>query len=544
MDGESRLKRAKSVTEGFDVAQTTSTIVAEENNEDAVGSLGISARVEPSPKKKKLKPVKKLEWSPEEIFNEMHGLPIAKEMRGVTVLFEVGGVERGWKIDCSSSGIDDVTVISRYDVSGRKYIAEDTSLPWCRYKDRKVFSKIESGKLNDMVAYATGRIQVKGDSTKFDKMENIWAEAKERANDRKNQVKDIGIIEKMENGEVSVEEVERVDYVDGMDAKLDEEDDNDDREDEEEEEDEEEAIDEEAFIITTYKPEVEPRDPRTKAFWKRHMGTDSLVGSYLFLLSSVGYLSMTIYSLHQKSNTATSVQFALQLANVFSAVLFTLSSLYFIKLSYPEIIMLMIYRSAAIDPETMTFLERYFTANDMLIALWLATAALGLPYLSLVLYECLVLGEWVNGLIVFLTTILGVALSGVMSATAMPDCMRANNGKGTRVVFEKCVVPLLGLKNDSDRFTFYSKHLGNDGLVVAWTLGILGTLCGIPVTILVILHPRSISMWLIFWSTMPFSVGSLLFVRASYPETMNSSIFFSDEENDVSHGIDEGTPLL
>ena len=94
--------------------------MAEENNEDIVGSLGILAKVKPLPKKKKLKPVKKLEWSPEEIFNEMHGLPIADEMRGVTVLFEVGGVELGWKIDCSSSGIDDVTIISRYDVSGRK----------------------------------------------------------------------------------------------------------------------------------------------------------------------------------------------------------------------------------------------------------------------------------------------------------------------------------------------------------------------------------------------------------------------------------------
>ena len=65
-----------------------------------------------------------------------------------------------------------------------------------------------------------------------------------------------------------------------MDAKLDEEDDNDDRG---EEEDEEEAIDEEALIIAIYRQEVEPRDPQSKAFWKRHMGTDSLVASYLFL---------------------------------------------------------------------------------------------------------------------------------------------------------------------------------------------------------------------------------------------------------------------
>ena len=64
--------------------------------------------------------------------------------------------------------------------------------------------------------------------------------------------------------------------------------------------------------------------------------------------------------------------------------------------------------------------------------------------------------------------------------------------------------------------------------------GIAGGIAVIPP---VVLHPNSALAWLVFWSTIPFSIGSVLFLRAAYPETMNSSIFFDvSEESSNSDG--------
>lgn len=110
----------------------------------------------------------------------------------------------------------------------------------------------------------------------------------------------------------------------------------------------------------------------------------------------------------------------------------------------------------------------------------------------------------------------------------------ANGGKGSSYFFDYFWVPLLGLKNDAERQSFWMKHVGNDGIAGMWIMAALGILGGVAVMPLVIIAPFSIMTWLSFWSTIPFTVGSLLMVRATYPEYMNSSIFFSNDGEDNS----------
>mmetsp|Transcript_19801 Transcript_19801/g.29649 ORF Transcript_19801/g.29649 Transcript_19801/m.29649 type:complete len:399 (+) Transcript_19801:163-1359(+) len=309
---------------------------------------------------------------------------------------------------------------------------------------------------------------------------------------------------------------------------------------EEEEEEEEEQIDEEERIIATYKPEVEPKNPLKKEFWKRHLGTDFLVASYLFLISSAAYMFYTISRLYSTTSAHT-------LANAFAGVLFTLASVYFIKLSYPETIMLMAYRVMSIDPKDMTFVQRFFTANEMLIALWLFTAGFLAPYIFVIFYELLVSGQYHKAAVDIATTILAIPLTAVFNVSAMPDAMRANGGRGSSFFFDKFWAPLLCLKNSSsgdeeegagsstagnERYAYWVKHVGNDGLAGAWIFAVVGIIGGIGVLPLVIMHPLSPNAWFLFWSTMPFSVGSVLLVRASYPENMNTSVFFSDDEDE------------
>jgi len=298
-----------------------------------------------------------------------------------------------------------------------------------------------------------------------------------------------------------------------------------------------------------------------KEFWKRHIGTDFLVASYLFLISSVAFMVLAINKCVEGITAHT-------IANAFASILFTGGAIYFIKLSYPETIMLMAYRVMSIDPKDMTFFQRYFVANEMLVALWLFTAGFVLPYLIVIVYE-LFTEQFRKAVVDIVTIFVALPLTAVFNISAMPDAMRANNGRGSSFFFDYFWVHLMRLKRaggdveegsssnakSAERYTFWVKHVGNDGLAGAWIFAIVGILGGIGVLPLVILKPLSPYAWLLFWSTMPFSVGSVLLVRASYPENMNTSVIFSDdsEEEDedgetisgVSSNINgEQTPLL
>jgi hypothetical protein len=494
---------------------------------------------------------KALPWSPEDIFDEMHGMPTG-DMHGSILLVEVGDVDRGWVLDFSGKGADadadanaanDSTVISRYDVAGfsqrknnkkapsRPSILPDEKLninkllPFVWYRDRKVFSKIETGKMSDMAAFVTGKIAASGDSSKWEDIDTIWKEAKEKAQERK---KKLQLVNGGSDGLMPIGE------------QGDDVDDDDD--------DEEEEIDEEARIIATYKPEVEPMDPRKIEFWKRHFGTDALVASYLFLISSLISIFLTVYFLQVSvaalpmAITPLAHEIALsKIAHKFSYCistgLFTIASLYFVKLSYPETTMLMAYHAVMTDPNTMTFTERYFTANEMLIAVWLIIFAFALPLCFVILYEVFCLSQVHTAFTDMIIIVIVSLLNGVLGVAAMPDAMRANNGRGSSFFFDYVWSPLFCLKRRDEAKSYWSKHLGNDGMAGGWIMAFFGIAGGIAVIPPVVLHPNSALAWLVFWSTIPFSIGSVLFLRAAYPETMNSSIFFDvSEESSNSDG--------
>lgn len=204
----------------------------------------------------------------------------------------------------------------------------------------------------------------------------------------------------------------------------------------------------------------------------------------------------------------------------------------------------------SIDPESMTFIQRYFTANEMLIALWFFTGGFAVPYIFVILWELLVTHEYHQALVDTITTIVALPLTGVLNISAMPDAMRANGGRGSSFFFDNFWVPLLRLKNSESRYAFWVKHVGTDALAGGWIFAILGIVGGISVLPLVILNPLSGQDWFLFWSTIPFTIGSVLLVRVSYPENMNTSLIFSNDDDDDAEDAgdeeegNESTPLL
>ena len=472
-------------------------------------------------------------WSPEEIMDEMNGVPVTVEMPKTVLLMEVGGVDRGWKLDLSGSGEEPgLVVISRYDVPIRTKAPSGPpsnlkSLPWSWFKDRKIFNKLETGKLSEMSAFVTGKVKSSGSYSAWDGLTEVWNEAKERITERK---KNLNL------GYGST----------GDDMEDDPED---------EEEEEEEEVDEEALIIATYKPEIEPKNPLKKDFWKRHFGTDALVSSYLYLIASIFYMFMAfnilkvqlIYVIvnrpfqNEVDAIDASSKIAHGFANAIASILYALASVYFIKLSYPETGMLMAYRAMAVDPNSMGFVERYFTANEMLIALWMFLVAMALPMIGVVIYELFWLHAYFLSFKDFIAAIVGIPLVGVMNVAAMPDNLRLNNGQGSSYLFDGVLVPMLSRykKSSSENEMklskkFWSRHLGSDFLAGSWIFAIVGVLGGLGATFLVFVHPLSYSDWMIFGSVMPFSIGSLLMIRSVYPDTMNTSIFCSSSDDDTN----------
>ena len=136
-------------------------------------------------------------WSPEEILDELHGLSTPNKLSGQKLLLEMGGVDRGWMMDFTAKE----AIVSRYNIPGFNVksnqkpsgppLMELKSLPWVWYKDRKIFSKIETGKMSDITAFVTGRIAMSGDSSPWANIESIWTEAKKKQKNAKKRFKQL-----------------------------------------------------------------------------------------------------------------------------------------------------------------------------------------------------------------------------------------------------------------------------------------------------------------------------------------------------------------
>ena len=82
--------------------------------------------------------------------------------------------------------------------------------------------------------------------------------------------------------------------------------------------------------------------------------------------------------------------------------------------------------------------------------------------------------------------------------------------------------------------------MGNDFIAGAWIFCVIGMSATLAVFAFVCLDPTSLIAWIFFLSTAPFGIGAVLFVRSSYPETMNSSICAGPLAYDEQDHIDAG----
>jgi hypothetical protein len=115
--------------------------------------------------------------------------------------------------------------------------------------------------------------------------------------------------------------------------------------------------------------------PQHDSFWHTHFGTDMLLSTWLMVISSCFYEILSLlYCLRNARSTDTDDESNYAVAYdaiIFvSATTFLFASCMFLHISYPENYRELMEKLATTDISKMSFTERYFTANSLLIATW------------------------------------------------------------------------------------------------------------------------------------------------------------------------------
>ena len=210
------------------------------------------------------------------------------------------------------------------------------------------------------------------------------------------------------------------------------------------------------------------------------------------------------------SDDATWVTFAW--GNLASGVMFMVGSFYFVSVSYPETMDRCAREALTVDVDTLSFVEKHFTFNDMLLATW--SFELGcIPYL-VVAAAYLAEGGHRNtvlGALLLSATLVGMACLYVWVRSAMPHEMQKNGGNGSSEFYEIFIEPCCG---DN---AFLRRHLGTDLQAGGWLFFGPTAVAAALALALVCVFPGSLDAWIGFVQMVLLAVGAGLLLRSMYP---------------------------
>lgn len=249
--------------------------------------------------------------------------------------------------------------------------------------------------------------------------------------------------------------------------------------------------------------------------WKRHLGTDMLVGSWLFLIFSVEYLAYSIWLIYDGlSEDADDELVGFYGTNVVCAVFFLIGSFWFVQFSYPE----SMEELFAIDEKRvseMTWMERYFTGTGLLKATWFFAFST-LPYAVDALVDIIETPDSVDAYAYLAAILLTFALLGIWVYSAFPENMIANGGQGSSAFYDNIIAPCNCCCGGAG--CNCKRHFGTDFLAGSWIMAILCALWALDGTYGVIEDVSSISSWASLTMAIGFFLGCSLYVYTSYPE--------------------------
>jgi hypothetical protein len=203
-----------------------------------------------------------------------------------------------------------------------------------------------------------------------------------------------------------------------------------------------------------------------------------------------------------------------------SGVLYLLGNIFFLSVSYPDAMESLMVSTMQTDPEKLSFIERYFTGNSLLLMTWFFAVAT-LP-LAVYYFWAAISGEISSGfgaaasiaiLISFLSLLFWVI-------ACFPENMIKNEGRGSKYFIEFMERYNLFCGMES----FWRNHLTGDFLVGSWILFAL-TWFALPSSLVFFaMDPSDFDSYMILLSSVFFFLGAALLVHASYPGNFSSDI--------------------
>eukprot|EP01041_Mallomonas_annulata_P012952 gene12952-27325_t len=280
-----------------------------------------------------------------------------------------------------------------------------------------------------------------------------------------------------------------------------------------------------------------------KTFLETHLGTDLLISAWLLFISCLlGFIVMCYDLIDALLGYHSLIYLVSKVILCLSGFMFTIAGYLFLLVSYEEDMM-----AAAVEIiklENMSWCERYFVGNNLLMMAWL----LVFSTLPIVIYP---ISAHRSGIInseteiTFLCAVLfAVLLLLLWAISCFPENLTKNNGKGSSYVhnlFESMFVCSNGpiVTDGSDRVT--------DFLIVSWTIAVASVL-SIPFSILLVVHNIQPLPWLVLIADVFFAAGSVLFVYVLYPENAKASIvwyhFSGNEYKDKIMNEEECNAIL
>jgi hypothetical protein len=263
-----------------------------------------------------------------------------------------------------------------------------------------------------------------------------------------------------------------------------------------------------------------PRKPGAQAdaddedfsFCARHFGTDALLGSWCLLVASALYALYAADLVVEAWDSEDVPKLTFAWGNAVSGLMFTVGAAYFVNLSYPEEMERCAQEALTVDLESLTFVERTFTFNDMLLATWSFELAC-VPYVVISFTYLFDGHDYALGALCLVGSVVCMACLYVWVLSAMPSHMQQNGGNGSSRFYDALVVPCFGGCCDRE----LKKHLGTDLQAGGWLFFGPTAVATVGSAVLVLVAPKSFDAWSFFVQLALLSVGAGLLLRSMYP---------------------------
>jgi hypothetical protein len=253
--------------------------------------------------------------------------------------------------------------------------------------------------------------------------------------------------------------------------------------------------------------------------WKLHLGTDILLSSWCFIISTSFFVIIPVHDLIIEDNISVNETFYYT-TYIISSVLSLFGSIAFLSFSYPDAMEAMINEVMNQDLEKMTFLEKYFIGNKLLWMTWF----FNLAFVPLLIYYiwAMIVGylTGVNAVFTVLGVFITCAALFLWVVACFPENLVKNDGLGSTYFvdyMEQC-----GLFCGNEQF--WRDNMSGDFLAGSWIFFVI-SLAYFPVTAVFFFEdPTNMDAIMYLIAVILLVIGSGLFVHASYPGNISSDL--------------------